>query len=48
MKIKELYQGRDPVLSLEIFPPRLDYPLETIFATVDKLTQLSPGFISVT
>jgi methylenetetrahydrofolate reductase (NADPH) len=48
MKIKEFYQGDSPVLSLEIFPPKIDYPLESIFQTLDKLTQLSPKFISVT
>jgi len=48
MKIKEFYQGDKPILSLEIFPPGADYPLETIFATLDKLTQLEPSFISVT
>lgn len=48
MKIIELYRDGKPVLSLEIFPPRLDYPLETVFATVNELTKLQPGFISVT
>lgn len=48
MKIRDLYQEDKPVLSLEIFPPKIDYPLETIFATLDKLTQLEPSFISVT
>jgi len=48
MKILDLY-GRDkPVLSLEIFPPRVDYPLETIFETLDHLQTLNPGYISVT
>jgi len=35
-------------LSLEIFPPGAEYPLESIFATLDRLTQLEPSFISVT
>ena len=48
MKIKEFYQGNRPVLSLEIFPPGINYPLESIFATLDKLTKLEPSFISVT
>ena len=48
MKIKEFYQGNDPVLSLEIFPPGINYPLESIFDTLDKLTRLEPSFISVT
>ncbi len=48
MKLVELYRREKPVLSLEVFPPRPDYPLETIFATLDALTKLEPGFISVT
>lgn len=48
MKIIDLYRQSRPVLSLEIFPPKFDYPVETIFATLNDLTRLSPGFISVT
>lgn len=48
MKIIELYGREKPVLSLEIFPPRTDYPLEIIFETLDHLKNLNPGFISVT
>lgn len=48
MKIIELFKKDGLVLSLEIFPPRRDYPLETIFATLDELKKLQPGFISVT
>lgn len=48
MKIIDLYRQESPVLSLEIFPPRMDYPLETVFTTVEKLIRLQPGFISVT
>lgn len=48
MKIKELYKSEKPVLSLEVFPPRIDYPLETVFKTLDNLKLLEPGYISVT
>lgn len=48
MKIKEFYKSGRPVLSLEIFPPRADYPLDSIFSTLDHLTQLQPCYISVT
>jgi methylenetetrahydrofolate reductase (NADPH) len=48
MKIKELYQKNHPVLSFEIFPPKPDYPLETIFETITALQDLKPQFISVT
>jgi methylenetetrahydrofolate reductase (NADPH) len=48
LKIKELYQSKKPVLSLEVFPPQIDYPLETVFKTLDNLKLLKPGYISVT
>lgn len=48
MKIIDLYQPGRTVLSLEIFPPRRDYPLDSIFTTVEALQKLDPGFISVT
>ncbi|MEA1961650.1 MAG: methylenetetrahydrofolate reductase [NAD(P)H] [Bacillota bacterium] len=48
MKIKELYKQNQPVLSLEVFPPKANYSLETVFATLDQLQHLKPGFISVT
>ncbi|MGI6469169.1 MAG: methylenetetrahydrofolate reductase [NAD(P)H] [Syntrophomonadaceae bacterium] len=48
MKVLELYKPGSSVLSLEVFPPRRDYPLETIYQTVEELQKLNPGFISVT
>jgi len=48
MKILELYKLQTSVLSLEVFPPRKDYPLQTIYETVEELQKLNPGFISVT
>lgn len=48
MKIIELYKEQDTVLSVEVFPPRKDYPLQGIYETVEDLQKLNPGFISVT
>lgn len=48
MRIKELYLAKKPVLSMEIFPPKPDYPLETVFQTIAGLKDLQPDFISVT
>ncbi|HEY8464289.1 MAG TPA: methylenetetrahydrofolate reductase [NAD(P)H] [Bacillota bacterium] len=48
MYIRELYREKKPVLSFEIFPPKPDYPLETVFETVKELHDLKPDFISVT
>ena len=48
MKINEIYEAKKSVISLEIFPPKLDSPLETVFKTLDELKDIEPDFISVT
>ncbi len=47
MKIKELFNNK-PVISLEIFPPKPEAPIDTVLDTIDALADLKPGFISVT
>jgi len=48
LHIKELFAAKKPVLSLEIFPPKKDSPIEVIYATIEGLKDLRPDFISVT
>lgn len=48
MKIRELFKKKKTVISLEIFPPKLDSPVETVFKTLDELSDIKPDFISVT
>jgi methylenetetrahydrofolate reductase (NADPH) len=48
MKIKDMFEQKKTVISLEIFPPKLDSPVETVFDTLDALSGLKPDFISVT
>ncbi|MGI6751638.1 MAG: methylenetetrahydrofolate reductase [NAD(P)H] [Anaerovoracaceae bacterium] len=48
MEIKNLFEQRKTVISLEIFPPKLDSPVETVYKTLDELSDLKPDFISVT
>jgi len=48
MKILELFQTKKPVISFEIFPPKLDTPIESIFDTLEQFKNLAPDFISVT
>jgi methylenetetrahydrofolate reductase (NADPH) len=48
MQIKTLFDSKRPVISLEIFPPKPDYPLETVFQTINGLRNLNPDYISVT
>ncbi|QZY56075.1 methylenetetrahydrofolate reductase [NAD(P)H] [Crassaminicella profunda] len=48
MLIKDLYKNKKPVISFEIFPPKKDGPIETIYTTIEALKDLKPDFISVT
>ncbi len=48
MKIIDLFKTKKPVISFEVFPPRLDTPVESIFSTLLDLKDLDPDFISVT
>lgn len=48
MKIRELFDKKKTVISLEIFPPKLDSPVETVYKTLDDLSDINPDFISVT
>ena len=48
MRICDLFNAKKPVVSCEIFPPKHDYPIETIFATLEGLSELKPDYISVT
>lgn len=48
MNIRTLFSNKKPVVSCEIFPPKPDYPIETIFATLAALSAMEPDFISVT
>ncbi len=47
MKISELFADK-PVISFEVFPPKPDFPLDTVFTTLEELKGLKPAFISVT
>ena len=48
MKICELFKDNHTVFSFEIFPPKKDDSIETVYNTLDELTDLKPDFISVT
>lgn len=48
MKAIEFYHHEKTVLSIEIFPPRPDLPINTVYETLDRLKVLNPDFISVT
>jgi len=48
MRIAQIYKKEEPVLSLEVFPPKPGYSLKTVFRTMDGLVDLNPAFVSVT
>lgn len=48
MKISELYDKKRKTLSFEIFPPKPEMPLDTLFRSIEGFKTLAPDFISVT
>lgn len=48
LKLKDLFGKGKTVFSFEVFPPKRDNPIETIYKTLDELQYLEPDFISVT
>ncbi len=47
MKAVQLFEKK-PVLSFEVFPPKPNVPIESIYETLAALKNLKPDFISVT
>jgi methylenetetrahydrofolate reductase (NADPH) len=48
MQIKNIYKKKKPIISFEIFPPKKESPIDTIYDTIESLKDLKPDFISVT
>lgn len=48
MRLTEIYNSNNKVLSFEIFPPKKDEELKNIDATLEILCDLNPAYISVT
>lgn len=48
MSIASLFQNRSTIFSFEVFPPKRNSPIDTIYKTLDELQDLKPDFISVT
>lgn len=48
MKIKELFEKKNPVVSFEVFPPNKNFTKERLLEVTDELAKLNPDFISVT
>lgn len=47
MRTNELF-AKKTVFSFEVFPPKPDMSMDTIYAALDELSRLNPDFISVT
>lgn len=48
MFINDIFSSKKPVISFEIFPPKKDSPIETIYNTLEGLRDTKPDYISVT
>lgn len=48
MELSEIMKNGRTAFTFEIFPPKRDMPIETIYKTLDGLQGLNPDFISVT
>ena len=48
MKLAELFGRGRTVFSCEVFPPKRDMPVDSIYTTLDGLKDIRPDFISVT
>ena len=48
MRIRDLFFGDGPVFSFEFFPPKTDEGERKLMATVARLKELEPSFVSVT
>jgi len=48
MKIKDLLSQNKFILSFEVFPPKREGNLDSLYVTITELAELKPDFISVT
>lgn len=48
MNIADLFEEGKTIFSFEVFPPKKESGIETVYDTIEKLTDLKPDFISVT
>lgn len=48
MKIKDLFGLGRPVMSFEVFPPKRDGDVESLYRTFEELRPVKPDYISVT
>ncbi len=48
MKISDIYKQKKIVFSCEVFPPKPENDINTVYTTIKELKTISPDFVSVT
>ncbi len=48
MKLTSLFQKNKAVLSFEVFPPKKESPIESVYGKLEEICALAPDFVSVT
>lgn len=48
MKIQNLFEKEKTVFSFEVFPPKKNSPIESVYGKLEEICALKPDFISVT
>lgn len=48
MKIQDLFKEKEVVFSFEIFPPKIESPIDVVYDKLEVLSNLKPDYISVT
>lgn len=48
MRLRELYQSKDPDISIELFPPKTETAIGDLLKEVERLKRFHPAFFSMT
>lgn len=48
MRIADLFHSSEPVLSLEVFPPKREGDVDALYRVFDEVAPLKPAYVSVT
>ena len=48
MKISSLFETKNVLFSVEVFPPKKENPVESIYAAAEQICTLHPDYVSVT
>ena len=48
MKVNSLFNKDKTVFSFEVFPPKKESPIESVYGKLEEICALKPDFVSVT